>query len=254
MEAFVHSIESLGTLDGPGIRLVIFLQGCPLRCLYCHNPDTWQTNTGKKMSVDYILKEYNKNKEFYKNGGITLTGGEPLIQIDFLIELFKRASELNIHTCLDTSGITFNYKSKDYMKKIDELLKYTDLVLLDIKEIDSNKHKTLTSVDNERILEFAKYLSIKNIDVWIRHVVIPNITDNKVGWLSLGYFLGGLNNIKSLDVLPYHTMGVSKYKELGMTYKLEGTKNASEELAKEARDYIIIGMKKRKKEILEKKR
>ena len=157
---YVHSIESCGTVDGPGIRFVVFLQGCPMRCKYCHNPDTWDFNINNKMSVDDILNKYEKVKEFLKNGGLTVTGGEPLSQIDFVTELFKRAKEKNIHTALDTSGITFNLFNT---KKISELMNYTDLVLLDIKHINSDEHNKLTGHPNRTIIDFAHYLSQKNI-------------------------------------------------------------------------------------------
>ena len=209
----IHSLESCGTVDGPGIRFVVFLQGCPLRCKYCHNPDTWTTNLNKKISVKEILEKYEGVKEFVKNGGITVTGGEPLMQIDFVIELFKQAKERNIHTALDTSGILFN---RNNTTKIDELLKYTDLVLLDIKHIDNEEHKKLTGLSNTNILDFAKYLSEINKPVWIRHVVVPQITYNEK-WLSeLGKFLATLKNIKALDVLPYHDMAIPKYENLNI--------------------------------------
>ena len=172
----IHSIESCGTVDGPGIRFVVFFQGCPMRCMYCHNPDTWDFNVNQKMSVDEILTKYDGVKEFLKNGGLTATGGEPLCQIDFLIELFKKAKEKNIHTALDTSGITFK---KENISKFDELMKYTDLVMLDIKHIDPVQHQKLTGQSIAPVVEFAKYLSNKKIPVWIRHVVVPNITYNK---------------------------------------------------------------------------
>ncbi len=243
MNAFVHSIESMGTVDGPGIRFVLFLQGCPLRCLYCHNPDTWEKGIGSSMSVEDILLEYNKNINFYKNGGITVTGGEALLQIDFLIELFEEAKRIGIHTCLDTSGATFRKNNHKILEKFNLLIKYTDLVLLDIKEIDNLKHKILTGIENKNILDFAKYLSDNNIPVWFRHVVIPGYTDNPKGWYDLGYFLGTLNNIKALDILPYHTMGTGKYKSMGLKYALEGVEDAPQSLAKEATKIIYQAMR-----------
>jgi len=159
----IHSIESCGTVDGPGIRFVVFMQGCPLRCQYCHNPDSWSVEKNQQMTVDEILEKYDGVKEFVKSGGITVTGGEPLLQIDFVTELFSKAKEKNIHTALDTSGILFNPENT---QKIDELLKYTDLVLLDIKHINNAEHIKLTGLPNENILKFAKYLSDKNIPVW----------------------------------------------------------------------------------------
>ncbi len=235
----IHSIESCGTVDGPGIRFVIFMQGCPMRCLYCHNPDTWQVRENQTMSVEDILNQYDGVKEFAK-GGITVTGGEPLLQIDFITALFKSAKEKNIHTALDTSGILFNPKDTS---KIDLLMEYTDLVLLDIKHIDDNEHKKLTGHSNKNILAFAKYLSDMSIPIWLRHVVVPTITYNKKYLTKLGQFMGELKNIKALDVLSYHDMAIPKYKELGIKYPLENIPPLTKEEALTARKYILEGLK-----------
>lgn len=252
MNARVHSFESMGTVDGPGLRFVVFLQGCPLRCLYCHNPDTWEVGIGKEYDSDFILNEFNKNKGFYESGGITVTGGEPLLQIDFLTELFQKAKKQKIHTCIDTSGIVFNPTSSKFMEKINKLLDYTDLILLDIKEIDPIKHKKLTGFDNMNILDFARYLSDRMITIWVRHVVIPGLTDDEQGWFNLGYFLGELKNIKALDILPYHTMGATKYKQLNMIYPLDGVPEASKEIAVKARTTILQGIKARRLSLIKK--
>ncbi len=243
MIGYIHSKESFGTVDGPGIRYVLFMQGCPMRCLYCHNPDTWKTGQGTPITADEILTEFNKNKSFYSKGGITVSGGEPLMQIDFLTELFKKAKEKNIHTCIDTSGVTFNKDDGGYLSKLDELLEFTDLIMLDIKHIDSDKHKELTGKDNKNILEFAEYVDKKNIDLWIRHVVVPGYTDSPENLYNLGKYIGRLKNLKALDVLPYHTMGVNKYKELGIPYKLEGVKALTKTDAETAKGYILKGIK-----------
>ncbi len=235
----IHSIESCGTVDGPGIRFVVFLQGCPMRCLYCHNPDTWGVNENQKMSVSDILSKYDSVKEFCK-GGITVTGGEPLLQIDFVTELFKEAKKRNVHTALDTSGILYNLQKSE---KIEELLKYTDLILLDIKHINDEEHKKLTGHSNKNILAFAKYLSDKNIPVWIRHVVVPQITFNKEYLFELGRFLKTLKNIKALDVLPYHNMAIPKYESLNIQYPLKDTQPLTKEEAIQARNWILEGMK-----------
>ena len=240
----IHSLESCGTVDGPGTRFVVFTQGCPMRCQYCHNPDSWTTTENKKMSVDEILEKYEGVKEFLRNGGLTVTGGEPLLQIDFVTELFKKAKEKQIHTALDTSGILFNRKNTE---KIDELLKYTDLVLLDIKHIDNIEHKKLTGMPNVNILDFAKYLSEKNIPVWIRHVVVPESTYNEKYLSELGAFLSTLNNIKALDVLPYHNMAIPKYENLGINYSLKDLQPLTKEEAIKARDIILNSMKKSNK-------
>lgn len=237
----IHSLESCGTVDGPGIRFVVFTQGCPMRCQYCHNPDTWTTEANKKISVEKILEKYDGVKEFLRNGGLTVTGGEPLMQIDFVTELFKQAKEKSIHTALDTSGILFNRKNTE---KIDKLLKYTDLVLLDIKHIDDNEHKKLTGMSNVNILDFAKYLSEKNMPVWIRHVVVPQITYNEKYLKELGEFLSTLKNIKALDILPYHNMAIPKYENLGIDYPLKDIPPLTKEEAIKARDIVLKAMRK----------
>ncbi len=237
----IHSIETCGTVDGPGIRFVIFMQGCPLRCQYCHNPDTWQTDTNKLMTVDEIMQKYDGVKEFVQSGGITVTGGEPLLQIDFVTELFKVAKAHGIHTALDTSGIIFNPENTE---NINNLLKYTDLVLLDIKHIDDEEHKKLTGASNKNILAFAQYLSEKQIPVWIRHVVVKDITLNEKYLKELGKFLATLNNIKALDILPYHNMAIPKYESLGINYPLKNTPPTSKEEAINARNIILQEYKK----------
>ncbi len=234
----VHSIETFGTVDGPGIRYVIFLQGCPLRCQYCHNPDTWSTNTNKKMSVDEVLKQFYSKQTFYKTGGVTISGGEPLLQIDFVIAIFKKLKQDNIHTCIDTSGIMFK-DDEIYKHKLNELLEVTDLVLLDIKHIDNDKHKLLTGFFNENILMFAKYLDEKNIDVYVRHVLIDKITYYKEYLDRLALFLSKLHNIKRIDILPYHSLGVIKYELLNIDYPLKDTKDTENEVAVNAYNYLI---------------
>ena len=239
----IHSSESFGTVDGPGLRYVLFMQGCPMRCLYCHNPDTWKIDGGRDMSVDEVIAEYKKNEMFYKNGGLTVTGGEPLLQIDFLVELFEKAKKEGIHTCIDTSGITYDESDGEYVSKLDMLMQYTDLVMLDIKHIDPEKHKELTGHSNESILTFARYLEKKKIPVWIRHVVVEGYTDSENDLYALGEFIGTLKNVKALDVLPYHTMGASKYKELGIKYRLKDTPAMSKADAAKAKAKIIEGIR-----------
>lgn len=243
MEGFIHSKESFGTVDGPGIRYVIFMQGCPMRCLYCHNPDTWEIGAGQKITAEEILAEYNKNISFYRNGGITVTGGEPLLQIDFITDLFKKAKEQNIHTCIDTSGATYNSKNAEGVEKFTELVKYTDLVMLDIKHIDPEKHKALTGMDNKNILAFAKFLEEKSVDLWVRHIIIKGYTDDKEDLIRLGEFIGKLKNLKALDVLPYHTMGVAKYRELNIPYPLDGIEPLPVAEAITAKEHILAGIK-----------
>ncbi len=249
MTGFIHSKESFGTVDGPGIRYVLFMQGCPMRCLYCHNPDTWDLKAGEEITVEEVITEFNKNRSFYSKGGITVSGGEPLLQIEFLTELFKKCKEENIHTCIDTSGITYNTANEELIKKLDILLECTDLVMLDIKHIDTDNHKTLTGWGNENVLAFAKHLEKKNIPLWVRHVVVEGYTDKKADLIKLGEFIGALKNLKGLDVLPYHTMGVSKYKELGIPYKLEGVPSMPKSEAVKAKEYILYGIKKARQPI-----
>lgn len=253
MQGRVHSLESFGTVDGPGVRYVVFLQGCPMRCAYCHNPDTWEMTGGTMMEPEYIIQQYERNSTYYHNGGLTVTGGEPLLQIDFLIELFTLAKEKDLHTCIDTSGITFNPNSPEYLAKLDTLLNLTDLILLDIKHIDSIKHKDLTGQPNEKILLFAAYLNEKGIDMWVRHVVVPGITDDDKYLFDLGYFIGQFTNIKALDVLPYHTMGEVKYEQLGMEYPLKGVPSMDKKELVTKKQMVLEGIRKRRKEMQEAK-
>lgn len=239
MQGYIHSTESFGTVDGPGIRFVVFFQGCPMRCLYCHNPDTWEPRSGSTVTVDRLLAQYRKNSSFYKKGGITATGGEPLLQIEFLTELFEAAKAEGIHTCLDSSGVTFSPDDP----RFDRLMKVTDLVMLDIKHIDPDKHRQLTGHDNRRILAFAKYLEDKRVPLWVRHIIVEGYTDNREDLTELGRFIGALSNLKALDVLPYHTMGVSKYKSLGIPYPLEGVPALTVSDAARAKEHILEGIR-----------
>ena len=239
----IHSIETCGTVDGPGIRFVVFTQGCPMRCKYCHNPDTWDLDgESKRLSASEILTQYDSVKEFCK-GGITVTGGEPLVQIDFVTELFKQAKEKNIHTALDTSGILY---TPENTAKFDEMMKYTDLVLLDIKHINDDEHKKLTGHSNKNILEFAKYLSKIEKPVWIRHVVVPSVTYNEKYLTQLGEFLATLKNVKALDVLPYHDMAIAKYDNLNIDYPLKGIPPLTHDEALNARNIILTALKNKK--------
>ena len=249
MQGRIHSLESFGTVDGPGTRFVVFVQGCPMRCAYCHNPDTWEMNAGTLMEPTYIIEQYERNKPFYRGGGITVTGGEPLLQVDFLIDLFTLAKEKNIHTCIDTSGISYNPDNTEYIAKLDRLMALTDLVMLDIKHIDPDKHKDLTAQPNDNILKFAAYLNEKNVDMWIRHVVVPGLTDEDEYLFKLGYFIGQFSNLKALDALPYHTMGENKYERLGMKYRLAGVPAMNKDVLVEKKQQILEGIKKRRAEM-----
>ena len=240
MKGRIHSTESFGTVDGPGVRFVVFFQGCPMRCKYCHNPDTWDFSGGTERTAEDLMNEYDSYKEFFKTGGITATGGEPLAQAEFLAELFKLAKSKGVHTCLDTSAGVYDPNSHE---KIDEVLKYTDLVMLDIKHIDSDCHKELTGKSNRNILAFAEHIRDLGIPVWIRHVVVPGITDQYEELFALGEFLANLSNLKALDVLPYHDMAKHKYEELGIEYPLGDTPPLSKDEAIKARETIIEGIK-----------
>lgn len=249
MIGHIHSTESFGTVDGPGIRFVVFFQGCPMRCQYCHNPDTWELGVGMEKTADELLAEYDSLKDYYKNGGITATGGEPMMQMDFLTELFEKAHEKGIHTCLDTSGIVFNASNAEFLKKLDRLLAVTDLIMLDIKEIDPDRHLELCAQPNSGILAFAEYLSEKQIPVWIRHVIVPGFTTDEGEQKRLGEFLATLHNIKALDVLPYHTMGEVKYEKLGIPYPLKGIPAVNADVAVKARETILKAWKSKKAEL-----
>ena len=241
----IHSIESCGTVDGPGIRFVVFTQGCPMRCQYCHNPDTWEFKDNKKVSTDEILAQYDGVKEFC-TGGITVTGGEPMCQMDFVTELFKKAQAKGINTALDTSGVMFKLDNKE---KVDELLKYTSVVLLDIKHIDDEEHKKLTGHSNKNIIAFAKYLSEIKKPMWVRHVVVPGITFKEEYLTRLGEFLGTLQNIAALDVLPYHDMAIPKYENLKIDYPLKGVPPLSHDEALQARNIILKAYKEQKQKL-----
>lgn len=250
MKGRIHSLESFGTVDGPGTRYVVFVQGCPMRCQYCHNPDTWAMTGGTEMEPAEIIEQYERNKAFYQNGGgLTVTGGEPLMQPDFMIELFTLAKEKGIHTCIDTSGIAFKKDNKAIVEKLDKLMPLTDLVMLDIKHIDPEKHMELTKQPNEGILDFAAYLNEKQVPMWIRHVVVPGITDQDEYLYKLGYFIGQFSNLKALDVLPYHDMAKKKYKELNMEYVLENVEPMDKKLIPEKKEKILDGIRARRKEM-----
>ena len=246
----IHSLESFGTVDGPGVRYVVFVQGCPMRCLYCHNPDTWEMRDGTLTDPQEIIDNYERNRPFYENGGgLTVTGGEPLMQVDFLIDLFTLAKQHGIHTDIDTSGIAFRPENKELIARLDKLMELTDLVMLDIKHIDPEKHKELTSQPNDGILAFVKYLDDKNVDMWIRHVIVPGLTDDDEYLYRLGYFIGQFHNLKALDALPYHTMGKSKYEKLGIDYPLGDTPPMDQKALIEKKQVILRGIKDRRAEM-----
>lgn len=225
----IHSIESFGSADGPGVRYIIFLQGCRMRCKYCHNPDTWASQKYESQTSEEVLKKALRYKTYWgKNGGITVSGGEALLQIDFLIDLFQRAKEKGVHTTLDTSGNPFT-REGEFFEKFQKLMEVTDLFMLDIKHIDSAGHKDLTGQPNENILDMARYLSENKKDMWIRHVLVPGYTDSEEQLKALQAFIKTLDTVKRVEVLPYHTLGVFKWKELDIPYGLEGVPTPNQE-------------------------
>jgi pyruvate formate lyase activating enzyme len=233
----IHSLESLSTVDGPGIRYVVFMQGCMLRCKFCHNPDTWSIKAGIQMTSDELLKKILASKKFMdkSNGGVTISGGEPLLQIDFLIEFCKKLKENNIHVAIDTAG---NFDTED--EKINELFKYVDLVLFDIKHMDNEIHKFLTGAENIKILNMAKYISNeKKIPMWIRIVYIPNITDKNDTINKYKEFISKLRSVEKVEILPYHEMGKYKWKELGIKYELENIRIPTNEECKKLSKFIF---------------
>ncbi len=233
--AQIHSYESLGTVDGPGVRFVVFMQGCPMRCKYCHNPDTWDLSGGREVTAREVFGEAVRYKRYFgKKGGVTVTGGEPLLQLDFLIELFTLLKAAGIGTCIDTSGICFDERDARY----ETLLALTDLVLLDIKHPDEEAHKKLTGRPGGAARAFARYLSERGVPVWIRYVLVPAYTDGEETLLRLRGFVNTLRNVEKIEVLPYHTMGAEKYKKLNMPYALEGVAPPDEESIKRAREIL----------------
>jgi len=234
----IHSVESFGSADGPGVRYIVFLKGCNMRCQYCHNPDTWAKDGGELMTPEEVLKKALRYKTYWKEkGGITVSGGEALLQIDFVTELFRLAKEKGVNTCLDTSGNPFSLE-EPFKSKFDELMKYTDLFMLDIKHMDDAAHRKLTGQTNQNILEMAAYLSDHGKAMWIRHVLVPGITTEEDELYRLRSFLDTLKTVERVEVLPYHTLGVFKWKELGIPYQLEGVDPPTKEQIDRAKEIL----------------
>ncbi|MCI6242223.1 MAG: pyruvate formate-lyase-activating protein [Agathobacter sp.] len=234
----IHSVETFGSADGPGVRYIVFLKGCNMRCKYCHNPDTWAKTDGELRSPEDVLKQALRYKNYWgKKGGITVSGGEALLQIDFVTELFTLAKQQHVNTCLDTSGNPFT-REEPFYSKFEELMKVTDLVMLDIKHMDDAAHRELTGQTNTNILDMARCLSDNGKAMWIRHVLVPGITDDEGQLKRLRKFIDTLNTVERVEVLPYHTLGVFKWKELGIPYRLEGVKPPTEEQVQRAREIL----------------
>lgn len=228
MQGYIHSFETFGTKDGPGIRFVLFMQGCPLRCLYCHNPDTWGINDKKyELTPEEVFSEILKVRAFIRNGGVTISGGEPLLQTEFINELFQLCKQEGIHTAIDTSGYILN-------DKVKTVLENTDLVLLDIKHINPDKYKELTSKPLEPTLKFMEYLSDINKTVWLRYVLVPEFTNDSDDLHNWAKYVSQFKNVERVDILPFHQMGLHKWEQIGTDYKLKDVKTPTNEEIKEA--------------------
>lgn len=240
MTGRVHSIESFGLVDGPGVRSVVFLKGCNLRCRYCHNPDTWTKEGGEEWEAESLFQKLYRFKPYWKNkGGITVSGGEAMLQMEFVTELFSIAKEHGVHTALDTSGGPFCMEP-DYLESFQKLMDVTDLFILDMKEMDPERHKALTGQDNRNILVFARYLSAHKNPMWIRHVLVPELTDSRESLEALYNFLRELKSVERVEILPYHTMGVHKWEALGIPYSLKNVLPPTEEEVRRAEEILRI--------------
>lgn len=236
-KGYIHSLESFGSVDGPGVRYVIFVQGCRMRCQFCHNPDTWNPNAKdtKVFTTDELLEKVERCRGYWgKKGGLTVSGGEPLMQMDFMIELFTKAKKRGIHTCIDTAGNPFT-REEPFFSKFNALMAVTDLLLVDIKEMNPQRHKTITGHSNDNILDMIRYLDEIGKPIWIRHVLVPERSDYDEDLYALRAFLDTLSNVERVEVLPYHTMGVFKWQKLGVPYQLEGISPPTSERVANAR-------------------
>ena len=238
MKGYIHQLESFGSVDGPGVRFIIFFAGCPLRCKYCHNPDTWDMMKGKQYTADELLDEAITCREYWgTKGGITVSGGEPLAQIDFLLELFTKAKDRGINTCIDTAGGPFT-REGEWFEKFKRLMNVTDVLLMDIKHINEEEHIKLTGHTGKNIIEMFRYLDEINKPVWIRHVLVPGITDNDEYLIQTRDFIRTLGNVQRVEVLPYHGLGAMKYKDLGIDYVLKDTNSPTAERVQNARKIL----------------
>ncbi|MCR4694786.1 MAG: pyruvate formate lyase-activating protein [Pseudobutyrivibrio sp.] len=240
IKGYVNKLESFGAVDGPGIRYIIFLNGCRMRCAFCHNPETWAENQGQEYTADELLAKALRFKSYWKNnGGITVSGGEPLLQMDFLLDLFRKAKAKGINTCIDTAGQPFTHDEPFY-SKWKELMSLTDTVMLDIKNIDSQEHQKLTGVDNANILEMAREMSDMGVRIWIRHVLVPGGSDNDQLLHRTREFIDTLKTVDRVEILPYHSLGVPKYQELGIPYRLDGVSSPSPERIQNAEEILGV--------------
>ncbi|QTQ14608.1 pyruvate formate lyase-activating protein [Treponema parvum] len=234
----IHQIETFGSVDGPGVRFVIFVQGCNMRCKFCHNPDTWSLEGGQRISAEELVARALRYRPYWgKDGGITVSGGEPLLEIDFLIELFKEAKRYDISTVIDTAGGPFT-RQEPFFSKFKKLMEFTDLLLVDIKHIDDKEHVKLTGVSNGNILDMFRYLSDTGKPIWVRHVLVPGITDNDEYLTRTRDFIRTLKNVRRVEVLPYHSFGKAKYDEMGIPYPLKDTPTPSVERVENAKKIL----------------
>lgn len=234
---YVHQLETFGSADGPGVRFVVFMQGCAMRCRYCHNPETWASG-GEAWTADALLNHAIRYRNYWKkNGGITVSGGEPLLQMEFVTELFRLAHAGAIHTALDTAGQPYR-EDAAYLEKFDRLMDVTSLVILDLKEWTAQKHRALTGHGNENILAMARHVSDRGVPLWIRHVLVPGLTDDEEDLKNLAEFIHTLKTVERVEVLPYHTLGLSKWKQLGLPYSLDGVKAPTAQQIRRAEEIL----------------
>ena len=230
---YIHSIETMGLVDGPNIRIVIFMQGCPLRCSFCHNPDTWNNESKLRLEANEVVDEIRKYRPYIEmGGGVTFSGGEPLLQSEFLLDMLKLCKKAGIHTCIDTSGTGY---SKKYL---DEILKYTDLVILDIKALKENKYKKITKRNMNMFNYFIDILKKSGNKLWIRQVIIPGINDTEEYILDLKEYIKQFDTLEKVELLPYHTMGIEKYKKLNIKYELSNVSDMDKERCKELEELL----------------
>jgi len=230
MKGRIHSKETFGLVDGPGVRYVLFLHGCPFRCQFCHNPDTWGSENYEEKTPQAIIEDVLRYKTYWmtRGGGLTVSGGEPLMQMDFMLELFREAKKKGVNTCIDTSAACFT-REGEWFEKFEKLMEDTDLLMVDIKEMNPERHKTITGTGNSQVLDMLKYLDEIHKPVWIRHVLVPQRSDYDEDLEAMRDFINTLSNVEKVEVLPYHTYGVYKWEELGLKYPLEGIEPPTDE-------------------------
>lgn len=240
-QGLVHSLESFGSVDGPGVRFVVFLQGCNLRCRYCHNPETWACGCGQPWTAGDLFQHVWRYRNYWgKKGGITVSGGEPLLQMDFVTELFRLARAKKVHTAIDTAGEPFRPDDPAYLAAFDALMDVTSLVILDLKEIDPEKHRRLTGKSNENILAMARHIADLGVPLWIRHVLVPGLTDDEEGLRQTGAFIASLPTVQRVEVLPYHTLGLFKWQKLGIPYSLTDAQPPTDEQVRRAEELLMV--------------